>query len=152
MLVSAGEPGEYARSSLGFQGRHLTIVDVYLRLSSENEEGVRVGETGGEKLLARFVEGFGDDGENNFAFGASNEMEAKLLVDEFELSGHSCCAIACASGSIHRSRAEINRDLQARDRNFDLYQFGTNAAERKIHRLEFVFATVGRSMQAKCTY
>lgn len=75
-------------------------------------------------------------------------MEAKLFVNEFELSGHSR-AILCASGSIHRSRGKINRDPHAGDRNFDLYQFGTDAAEGKIHGLELEFATVGASVQTK---
>jgi len=121
-------------------------------LGFDNEEEAGVGQAGGEKLLARFVEGFSEDGENNLALGASYEMEAKLLVDECELSGHSCCAIVCASGSIHRSRDKINRDLHARDRNFDLYQIGTDTPKSKAYGLELEFATVCAAMQAKSTY
>ena len=62
---------------------------------------------------------------------------------------HSCGAIRLANGSIHRSRGKINKDLQRGDRNFELYQFGTDAAEGKIHRLELVFAAVGASVQTK---
>jgi hypothetical protein len=126
--------------------------EIYFCLGFDDKEEVGVGEARGKKLLARFVEGFGQNGENNFAFGASYEMEAKLFVDELELTGHSCCAILCAFGSIHRSRDKINRDLQAGHRNLDLYQFGTDAAEGKAHGLELEFATVGQAAQAKSTY
>jgi len=66
-------------------------------LSFDDKEEVGVGEARGEKLLASFVEGSGQDGENHFALCASDEVEAKLLMNELELSGHSCCAILCAS-------------------------------------------------------
>lgn len=118
----------------------------------DDEEEVRGGEAGGEKLLARFVEGFGQDGKNNFALGASYEMEAKLFVNELELSGHSCCAIVCASGSIHRIGKEIKGKVATHNRNVDLYQFGTDAAEGKIHGLEIIFATEGEAAQAKSAH
>ena len=43
---------------------------------------------GGAEFLAGFVEGAGLDGEDDFALFAADELEAALLVDELELSGH----------------------------------------------------------------
>jgi len=38
--------------------------------------------------VAGFVEGFGEDGEDDFALGAADEIEAAFLLDELELGGH----------------------------------------------------------------
>ena len=51
----------------------------------DDEEGVGVGATGGAEFLAGFVEGFGEDGEDDFALGAADEVEAALLLDELEM-------------------------------------------------------------------
>ena len=51
----------------------------------DDEEGVGVGAAGGAEFLAGFVEGFGKDCEDDFAFGSANEIEAALLLDEIEL-------------------------------------------------------------------
>ena len=40
------------------------------------------------EFLAGFVEGVGLDGEEDFAFGAADEVEAALLLDELELGRH----------------------------------------------------------------
>ncbi len=58
------------------------------------EEGVGVGVAGVAEFLAGFVEGIGQDGEEDFAFGAADEIEAALLLDELELGRHA--ALACA--------------------------------------------------------
>lgn len=39
--------------------------------------------------MAGFVEGVGEDGEDDFALGAADEIEAALLLDELELRRHS---------------------------------------------------------------
>ena len=40
------------------------------------------------EFLAGFFEGIGEDGEDDFAGVAADEVEAALLVDELELRGH----------------------------------------------------------------
>jgi len=40
------------------------------------------------ELLAGIVEGIGKDGEEDFAGGAADEVEAALLLDELELGRH----------------------------------------------------------------
>src|SRR5260370_37093692 len=49
-------------------------------------------------------------------------------------------AIRSAIGSIHRIAKEIKGKMDARDRNLDLYQFGTDAAERDCEEIEGEFA------------
>lgn len=39
---------------------------------------------GGAEFLAGFVEGVGEDGENDAAVSAADEVEAALLLDELE--------------------------------------------------------------------
>src|SRR2546427_482479 len=56
-------------------------------------------------------------------------------------------AIRSAIGSIHRIGKEIKGKLDARDRNLDLYQFGTDAAERECEEVEGEFAA--QSVAAK---
>ena len=58
------------------------------RFGFDDEEGVGVGVTGVAELLAGFVEGVGLDGEEDFAFGAADEVEAALLLDELGLRRH----------------------------------------------------------------
>ena len=48
----------------------------------DDEEGVGVGAAGGAEFLAGLVEGVGEDGEDDFALGAADEIEAALLLDE----------------------------------------------------------------------
>src|SRR6266850_2876577 len=54
----------------------------------DDEEGVGIGAAGGAEFLAGFVEGVGEDGEDDAAVGAADEIEAAFLLDELELSGH----------------------------------------------------------------
>ena len=54
----------------------------------DDEEGVGVWAAGGAEFLAGFVEGVGEDGEDDFALGAADEIEAALLLDELELRRH----------------------------------------------------------------
>src|SRR6266851_1492929 len=56
----------------------------------DDEEGVGVGAAGGAEFLASFVEGVSQDGEDDFALGAADEIEAAFLLDELELGGHFC--------------------------------------------------------------
>jgi hypothetical protein len=51
----------------------------------DDEEGVGVGAAGGAEFLAGFVEGVGENGEDDAAVGAAYEVEAALLLDELEL-------------------------------------------------------------------
>ena|SRR6266850_2555765 len=48
----------------------------------DDEEGVGIGAAGGAEFLAGFVEGVGEDGEDDFALGAADEIEAAFLLDE----------------------------------------------------------------------
>ena len=70
----------------------------------DDEEGVGVGAAGGAEFLAGFFEGVGEDGKDDAAVGAANELEAALVLDELELGGHSRSAF----GSIHRIGGRIN--------------------------------------------
>ena len=53
--------------------------------SFDDEEGVGVRVAGGAEFLAGFVEGVGEDGEDDFALGVADEIEAAFLLDELEL-------------------------------------------------------------------
>jgi hypothetical protein len=70
----------------------------------DDEEGVGVGGAGGAELCAGFVERFGEDGEDDPAIGATDEIEAALLLDELEWGGHASGAMCVATRSIHGSR------------------------------------------------
>src|SRR5713101_1061724 len=59
------------------------------------------------------------------------------------------CAICSAIGSIHRIGKEIKGKLGAGERNFDLYQFGTDAANRESEEVEGEFAAKGVAAKAK---
>ncbi len=61
----------------------------------DDEEGVGIRAAGGAEFLAGFVEGVGEDGEDDFALGAADEIEATLLLDELEVGGH-VRALVCA--------------------------------------------------------
>jgi len=91
----------------------------------------------------------GSDCEYDIAWVRADEMKIAVAADETSWRSITHVRIFCRSGSIHRSRGKINRDLHARDRNFDLYQFRTDAAEGKAHGLELEFAAVGASVQTK---
>jgi hypothetical protein len=58
-------------------------------LPEERREGVGGGVAGGEELCLGVFEGWGEDGEEDAAVGATDEIEATFLLDEFEVSGHS---------------------------------------------------------------
>jgi len=98
--------------------------------------------------LAGFVEGVSESGEDDFAFGAADEIEAAFLLDELELGGHlgrgmllarrrrprktaatKTVARNVAIGSIHRIGKRIKEKLDVCHRKIDLYQIGTDAAE-----------------------
>ena len=51
----------------------------------DDEEGVGVGAAGGAEFLAGFVEGVGEDGEDDLALGAADEIKAAFLLDELEM-------------------------------------------------------------------
>ena len=55
---------------------------VDLGFGFDDEEGVGVGAAGGAEFLAGFVEGVGEDGEDDFTLGAADEIEAAFLLDE----------------------------------------------------------------------
>ena len=81
-------------------------------LGFDDEEGVGVGAAGGAEFFAGFFEGVGEDGKDEPAVGAADEVEAALKLDELELGGHARGAF----GSIHRIRIEIKRKLDVRNR------------------------------------
>ncbi len=135
----------------------------------DDEEGVGVGAAGGAEFLAGFVEGFGEDREDDFTLGATDEIETALLLDELELGRHfervawrvarrwprKAAATKAAPrnfgiGSIHRIGKRINRKAQAGDGNFDLYQFGTDAAEGEAEEFGGKFAAEGVATEAEC--
>jgi len=55
----------------------------------------------------------------------------------------------CATGSIHRIGKGIKRKLEGRDGKFDLYQIGTDAAERKGEEFGGEFAAERATVEAK---
>ncbi len=59
--------------------------EVDFRFGLDDEEGVGVWMAGGAEFLAGFVEGVGEDGKDDFALGATDEIEAALLLDELGL-------------------------------------------------------------------
>ncbi len=70
------------------QQRQRGLCEVDFGFGFDDEEGVEVGATGGAEFLAGVVEGVGEDGEDDFALGATDEIEAAFLLDELELSWH----------------------------------------------------------------
>ncbi len=55
----------------------------------DDEEGVGVGAPGGAEFLAGFVEGVGQDGKDDLALGAADEIETAFLLHELGLGRHS---------------------------------------------------------------
>jgi len=92
-----------------------------------------VGVAGGEEFFLGFVHGLREDGEEDAAGVAGDEIKAALLLDELEGRRHGRRAVKPAIRSIHRSGEEINGDLHAIERNFDLYQIGTDSAQREFY-------------------
>ena len=64
-------------------------------------------------MCAGFVERIGEDREDDAAIGATDEIEAALLLDELEWAGHASGAICVATGSIHGSRRRIKIKVEA---------------------------------------
>jgi len=58
------------------------LCEVDFGFGFDYEEGVGVGVAGVAEFLAGFVEGGGLDGEEDFAFGAADEIIAALLLNE----------------------------------------------------------------------
>lgn len=58
------------------------------RFDSYDEDGIGVGVAGVAIFLAGIAEGIGQDGEEDFAFGASDEVAAALSLDELEMRWH----------------------------------------------------------------
>ena len=56
--------------------------------SFDDEKRVGVGVAGVAELLAGVVEGVGEYGEDDFAVGAADEVEAALVVDGLEWGRH----------------------------------------------------------------
>ena len=73
--------------------------------------------------MAGFVEGVGEDREDYATVVAADEIETAFLLDELNRRRH-------AFGSIHRIGKRIKRKLDASERKIDLYQIGTDAAQR----------------------
>jgi len=115
-------------------------------LGFDDEEGVGVGVAVGAEFLAGIVEGGGLDGEDDFAVGAADEVEAEFLLDDLEWGRHlksreilrfaqNDNALAGATGgghprkdaptriryigSIHRIAGRINWKIERRERNFE---------------------------------
>jgi len=100
------------------------------------------------EFSAGIVEGVGDDGKDDFALGAADEIEAAFLLDELELSRHFSVADLrarfrarkSAFGSIHRIGKRIKRKLDTGERKIDVYQIGTDAAEEECEEFGREFA------------
>ena len=78
--------------------------------------------------MAGVFEGIGEDGEDDAAVGAADEIETAFLLHELELAGHASAIRSCI-GSIHGIGNEIKEKLERGDRKFDLYQIGTEPAK-----------------------
>lgn len=65
----------------------LKLGEIDFSFSFDDEEGIGEGEAGGEEFLAGIVEGIGEDGEDDTAVGAADEVEAKFVLDELEMRG-----------------------------------------------------------------
>jgi len=63
----------------------LALGEVDFGFGFDDEESVGVGTAGGAEFLAGFVEGVGQDGEDDAAIGAADEIEAAFLLDELEM-------------------------------------------------------------------
>ncbi len=100
-------------------------------------------------MCAGFVERISEDGEDDAAIGATDEMEASLLLDELEWAGHTSGAVCVATRSIHGSRWRIKIKVEANSRNLDLYQIGTEAAEGERDGFGSEFAAIGVAAQAQ---
>ena len=85
--------------------------EVDLGFGFDDEEGVGVGVAGGAEFLAGVVEGFGEDGEDDAAVVAADEMEAEFLLDELELARQvrRVPALRNRLRHIHAKRREISR-------------------------------------------
>ncbi len=81
----------------------------------DDEEGVGVGEAGGAEFLAGFVKGVGLDGEDDFALGATDEIETALLLHELELRRHP-----------RESPALTNRRLSTHGQGREILRFAQN--------------------------
>ena len=81
----------------------------------DDEEGVEVGAAGGPEFLAGFFEGFGEDGEDDCAIRAADEVEAAFLLDELELRRHS-----------RESPALTNRRLSTHGQGREILRFAQN--------------------------
>src|SRR5260370_23977095 len=148
MRVSADGYQIIKRLTLQRKGARIScLCKINLGFGFDDEEGVGVGAAGGAEFLAGFVEGVGEDGEDDFALEAADEIEAAFLLDELELGRHlgrgtllarrrrprkaaatKTVARNVAIGSIHTIGKRIKGKLDASERKIDLYQIGTDAA------------------------
>jgi hypothetical protein len=71
------------------------------------------------------------------------------LLDDLEWAGHASGASCVATGSIHGSRQRIKIKVDAKRRNLDMCQIGTDPAKRQIDGLEFDFAAEGVAVEAE---
>ncbi len=126
-----------------------SLREINLGFGFDDEEGVGVGGARGAEFGAGFVEGIGEDGEDDAAIGATDEIEAALLLDELEWGGHARGAMCVATRSIHGSRWRIKIKVKANGRKLNLYQIGTEAAEGEIDGLDVKFAAVSVAAEAE---
>ncbi len=95
----------------------------------DDEEGVGVGEAGGAEFLAGFVKGVGLDGEDDFALGATDEIETALLLHELELRRHprESPALTNRRLSTHgQGPALTNRRLSTHGQGREILRFAQN--------------------------
>jgi len=103
---------------------------------------------GSAEFLAGLIEGVGENGEDDFALGAADEIEAAFLLDELGGGRHfrvadlrvRCSARKRAFGSIHRIGKGIKGKLDAGERKIDLYQIGTDALDAETDKFSRQFA------------
>ena len=76
--------------------------EIDFRFGFDDEEGVGVGVAGGAEFLTGVVEGGGEGGEDDFAVCAADEVEAALLLDEFDVGRQ---FVRCDANVFRRRRA-----------------------------------------------
>src|SRR5260370_27014648 len=91
MRVSADGYQIIKRLTLQRKGARIScLCKINLGFGFDDEEGVGVGAAGGAEFLAGFVEGVGEDGEDDFALEAAGEIEEAVFVGEVALGVDLC--------------------------------------------------------------
>ena len=125
------------------------LSEINLGFSFDDEEGVGVGGAGGAEFGAGFVEGIGDDREDDAAIGATDEIEAALLLDELEWGGHASGAICVATRSIHGSRWRIKIKVKVKAEIWTCTRSEQMRRRERLTDSDVEFAAIGVAAQAE---